>query len=408
MRFLVVHQNFPGQFLHLLRHLGATGRHDIVFISEHNPNRLEGVRRLTYGMPANLGQSTYPSAHEFEAAMVRAHAVATIGFQVKRLGFTPDIVLGHEGWGELLNIDDVWPGVPILGYQEFFYHLEGYDVGFDPEFPSTVEGYGRIRAKNAVNLIGLTNRGHHHSPTAFQRGTFPAWAQPSISLLPEGVNLDLCRPMPESRRRPFRLGDITVSPKERLVTYVSRDLEPYRGFHTLMRALPKLLAARRDVRVVMVGGDGTSYGAKLAQGTWRERLLAELDGRLDTSRIHFPGKVEYADYLRLLQRSDAHVYLTYPFVLSWSFREAMAAGCVVVGSDTPPVREFLTHRQNGLLAPFLEPDTLADTLLEAIEDRKLAARLSANARAYAEAHFDLRAYLAAYETLIDDVIERRV
>ena len=408
MRYLFVHQNFPGQFVHILRRLVAEKRHDIVFISEDNPNRIDGVRRLTYGRPPDLGKSTFPVAAEFELATVRAFAVSQVARQVDRLGFTPDIVIGHHGWGELLDIRDVWPGVPLLGYQEFFYRLEGLDVGFDPEFPTPVESLPRIRAKNAVNFLALTNGGHSHTPTEFQRRSYPEWAQGSISLLPEGVDLDGCKPSPESKRRIFRLGDVSVAPKERLVTYVSRDLEPYRGFHTIMRALPRLLQARRDVRVILVGGDGVSYGARLAEGNWRERMLAEVGDRIDQTRIHFVGKLEYADYKRLLQRSDAHVYLTYPFVLSWSLRESLACGCAVVASDTAPLREFITHGENGLLTPFLEPDRLADTVLDVLEDRQLARRLSANARRYAEDTLRMDRYLDAYQALIEGVINGRV
>ena len=188
------------------------------------------------------------------------------------------------------------------------------------------------------------------------------------------------------------------------MTYVARDLEPYRGFHVLMRALPRLLAARPDVAVAMVGGDGVSYGARLASGTWREHLLRELDGRFDRARVHFLGKVDYDDYRRLLRRSDAHVYLTYPFVLSWSFREALATGCPIVASDTGPVREFMTDGDTGLLVPFFDHDRLADRVLDLLEDRALAKRLSASARAWSESHLGMDDYLAKYRALIDRVV----
>ncbi len=408
MRYLFVHQNFPGQFVHLLRHLIAQKRHDIVFISEDNPNRMDGVRRLIYGKPPDLGKSTFPTAAEFELATLRAHAVTLVARQVDRLGFKPDIVIGHHGWGELLDIRDVWPGVPLLGYQEFFYRLEGLDVGFDPEFPTPVESLPRIRAKNAVNFLTLTNGGRGQTPTAFQRDSYPDWARSSISILPEGVDLEGCRPSPEIKRRTFKLGDVGIPPRTRLVTYVSRDLEPYRGFHTMMRSLPRLFAGRADVHVIMVGGDGVSYGAKLAEGSWRERMLAEVGDRIDRERLHFVGKLDYADYKRLLKRSDAHVYLTYPFVLSWSLREALACGCAVVASDTAPVREFITHGGNGLLTPFLEPDRLAETILEVLENRALAGRLSSEARAYAERTLRMDTYLDGYDQLIDDVINAPV
>ena len=404
MRFLFVHQNFPGQFVHLLRRLVAEGSHDIVFISEDNANRMDGVRRLLYRVPDSFGERTFPVAWDFERATIRGHAVASVAAEVKRLGFTPDIVIGHHGWGELLDVHDVWPSVPLLGYQEFFYRLDGLDVGFDPEFPSVVAYHPRIRAKNAVNLMTLHNGGHGQTPTEFQRSTYPAWSQNSIHLLREGVDLTLCRPDPASRRRVFRLGALSVSPRERLVTYVARDLEPYRGFHVLMRAIPRLLRERRDVRVVMVGGDGVSYGARLSEGTWRDFMLRELGDAIDPARVHFVGKLDYGDYRRLLQRSDAHVYLTYPFVLSWSFREALATGCPIVASDVAPVREFMRDGDTGLLVRFPDPEALATRILDLLADRDLARRLSHAARAYAEARLDMEDYLDRYQALIEDVV----
>ena len=196
------------------------------------------------------------------------------------------------------------------------------------------------------------------------------------------------------------MGETTIPPETKLITYVARNLEPYRGFHVFMRAMPKLLRERPDARIVLVGGDDVSYGAKLSHGTWRARLMAEMAGRIDESRVHFPGRVQYGVYRRLLQRSDAHVYLTYPFVASWSLREALATGCAVIGSDTEPVREFVTHGSNGLLAPFLDPGRLADTILTLLEDNELNRRIRIGARRYAERHLDLQDHLAGFEATI--------
>jgi glycosyltransferase involved in cell wall biosynthesis len=195
-----------------------------------------------------------------------------------------------------------------------------------------------------------------------------------------------------------------IRPEHKLITYVSRDLEPYRGFHIMMRALPRLLRGRDDIRVVMVGGDGVSYGLAPREGSWRSLLLTELKGEIDLDRVAFPGRIEYELYLRMLQRSDAHIYLTYPFVASWSLREALAIGCPVIGSDTAPVREFITGGDNGLLVPFLDPNALADRVLDLLEDRALSRRLRRNARRYAERHLAMPDYLASYDGLIQDVI----
>jgi glycosyltransferase involved in cell wall biosynthesis len=181
---------------------------------------------------------------------------------------------------------------------------------------------------------------------------------------------------------------------------VARDLEPYRGFHVMMRALPHLLRARKDVRVVLVGADGISYGRPPPEGTWRQRMLEELGGSIDPDRVVFPGRLDYRSYTAMLQRSDAHVYLSYPFVASWSLREALATGCVVIGGDTPTVSEFVHHEENGLLVPFFDPKGLAHAVLQALEDTSLARRLRQGARQYAEQELAMRDYLARYEALI--------
>ncbi|GAN76688.1 glycosyltransferase family 4 protein [Acidisphaera rubrifaciens] len=400
MKFLFVHQNFPGQFLHIIRHLIAQRRHEVVFITEPNQNFINGVRKVPYRKPAPPPETTHWTVRELDLSMRRAEVVAATATSLKNLGFTPDIIIGHHGWGELLNLCDVWPDVPILGYFEFFYQTVDSDVGFDPEFPVPPGDFPRIRAKNAVNLLALSLNQAGQTPTVWQHSTYPDWARPKIEILPEGVDLTTCKPNPTIRRRQFRIGDTVIRPEEKLVTYVARDLEPYRGCHIMLRALPRLLAKRKDVRVVMVGGDGTSYGAAPAGTTWKRLFLDQLGDRLDLDRVLFPGRIPYELYLQMLQRSDAHVYLTYPFVASWSLRESLAMGCPVIGSDTVPVQEFIQDGQNGLLTPFFDHDRLADTILTVLEDAPLARRLSAGAVAWAERNLGMPAYLAAYEGLI--------
>jgi glycosyltransferase involved in cell wall biosynthesis len=400
VKYLFVHQNYPGQYLHIVRHLVASRQHDVVFLSEPNANQIPGVRKVPYPKPSGPAQETHTAARELDGAVRRAEVVARTAANLKQLGFEPDIIIGHHGWGEMLNLCDVWPDAPMLGYLEFYYSTDGIDVGFDPEFPTPVSDYPRIRAKNAVNLLALGLDAHAQTPTKWQLSTYPDWAQQRITLLPEGVHLDVCKPNPQARRRNLVIGDTTIHPSEKLVTYVARDLEPYRGFHAMMRAVPHMLRGRKDVRVVMVGGDGISYGMPPAEGTWRQKMLAELGDAIDPKRVLFPGRLEYATYVAMLQRSDAHVYLTYPFVASWSLREALAIGCVVIASDTPTAREFVTHEQNGLLVSFFDPKGIADTVLRVLEDAPLAHRLRENARRYAEKNLAMTDYLAAYDAII--------
>ncbi len=367
---------------------------DAVFISEPNHNAIERVRRVLYTPPKPDQEGVHSVARDFDLAARRAELVATLAGNLKRLGFTPDIVIGHHGWGELLNIPDVWPDVPILGYFEFYYRTNGQDVDFDPEFPVGVDRFARIRAMNVVNNLAIGLEQHGQTPTRWQLTRYPEWARGGMRVIGEGAQLDVCRPDPAARKRPFAIGDFHVAPNEKLVTYVARNLEPYRGFHVMMRALEDLLKARSDVKVIMVGGDDVSYGARLANSTWREHLQKEMAGRYDTSRVLLPGQIPYATYISMLQRSDAHVYLTYPFVASWSLREALACGCAVIGADVESVAEFITSGENGVLVPGLDPRNLARSILALLEDSKLSRKLRAGARRYAERHLDMKDYIA--------------
>jgi len=405
LRYLFVHQNFPGQYQHILYDiLGRKQGDEIVFISEPNANRMAGIRRVNYKLTPPRSRNIHRAVEEQEIMQIRAEEVARVATNVKSLGFVPDVIIGHHGWGELLNIGDVFPGVPVIGYFEFYYHTHGVDVGFDPEFPMDVTMLARVRAKNLTNLLALTNGGLGQSPTVWQRSTYPAWAQKQIRLVPDGVHLDICKPDPATFERPYEFGNLKVAPGQKLLTYVARDLEPYRGYHVLMRALPKLLRERPDLQVALVGGNKVSYGAAPPYGNWRELYLNEVRDQIDLSRVHFLGKVDYRDYLRLLQRSDAHVYLTYPFVASWSLREAMAIGCAIVGSDTPPVTEFITDGKTGLLTPCLDSAKLADTVLEILENQSLAGELRAAAHKYAGANLAMAKHLKVFRKVIADAV----
>lgn len=403
MKILFVHQNFPGQYLHVLRRYRKQGTHDLLFLTLPNNNTISGVRKMEYPLVRAAAQGSDPFTIDFEAAMLRAQSVAARARRLVELGYEPDLILGHNGWGELLHLREVWPRVPVIPYFEFYYRTEGLDVDFDPEFPLGAAKRSQIRVRNATNLLGLEIATLGQTPTRFQADTYPDWAQPKLRIVPEGVDLDLCRPDPEAA---FRLGERvwTRGGSRRLVTFVSRNLEPYRGFHVVLRALPKLLAACPDVDVVMVGGDETSYGAPCPQGTWREHFLAEMAGRLDLSRVFFPGKISYDSYRSLLATSSLHLYLTYPFVASWSLREAMATGCCILGADVAPVREFVADGETGRLAPFLDHERLADEAVALLGDDAARVRLGGAARAWAERHLTLDAQHAAFDALVAEAM----
>ncbi|HQT45858.1 MAG TPA: glycosyltransferase [Acidocella sp.] len=409
MNFLFVHQNFPGQYLHIVRSLNEDnkrreGTHQIVFMTEPNQNQIAGLRKVTYARPPKIPpNSVSHDVRDLEMATQRAHAAYKGALQIRALGFKPDIIIGHHGWGEMLNLVDVFPGVPILGYFEFYYKIHDSDVNFDPQFPMPEARYSAVRAKNAVNHLALALEHYGQVPTQWQFSTYPKWAQSQIRIIEEGVDLDLCKPDPTLRKKNLKVGPLTVTPKQKLLTYVARNLEPYRGFHTFMRALPKILEERPDLVVSIVGGDDISYGSPPAHGTWRQVMMNEVGDKIDLTRVHFMGKVPYDDHLALLKRSDAHLYLTYPFVASWSLREALACGCQIIGGDTETVTEFIKHDKNGLITPTLNPNAVAETILGALADTKRAARLRAAARVFAEKHLAMDDYLARFRAYIEEI-----
>ncbi len=405
MKLLFLHQNFPGQYLHFLRHLIAQKRHDLLFLSQPNANAMQGVRKMEYPLVRTPLANPDPLLREFDLAMLRAQSVAVRARQLVALGYKPDAILGHNGWGELLHLREVWPDVPIIPYFEFHFDPAGLDVNFDPEFPMEDARRSIVRMRNATSFLGLDVATLGQTPTRFQASTYPAWAQEKLRIVREGADLELCRPDPKAE---FALGGHTwrAGKGRRLVTYVSRNLEPYRGTHIVLRALPRILRECPDVDVVMVGGDGVSYGAACpGGGSWKDHFLREMEGQIDPGRVFFPGPIPYDAFRRLLQVSSLHLYLTYPFVASWSLREAMATGCCILGSDVPTVSEFITHDQTGALFPFLRPDLLAEAAIGLLADGRQRRRLGKAARGWAEENLRLEDTFDAMEALIAEATE---
>lgn len=379
MRVLFVHQNFPGQYKNLLLRLAASGQHEIVFLTQREQGAITGVRKIRYVPTRKTSEKTHRYLRTTEAAVLNAQAVWRAASEVRKGGFHPDLILGHNAWGETLFIKDVFPDTPLLSYFEFFYHPTGSDIDFDPEYPDTTDTRLRSQVLNAVNLMGLQCADWGQTPTMWQRDQFPGQYRDRISIVHEGIDTAVVQPDANAvvellSGARFRVGD-------EVITYVSRNLEPYRGFHTFMRALGDILRRRPKAHVLVVGGDDVSYGSHMPPGeSYRQRMLTEVAGEIDLSRVHFLGQVPYETYLKVLQISAAHVYLTYPFVLSWSMLEAMSAGCVVIGSKTAPVTEFVRHRENGLLVDFFSPGEIAEAVDSALAEPDHATALRERAR----------------------------
>ncbi|MBK1660869.1 glycosyltransferase family 4 protein [Paracraurococcus ruber] len=407
MRAFFVHQNFPGQYRHVAPALAARPGTQVIALGENAGDPLPGVQHLRYQPPTAAGEKTHRYLRRLEAALFRGQQVARAALALKERGFAPDIVCCHPGWGEGLFLRDVWPEAKLLYYYEYYYTSTGGDVGFDPPGPVAIDDAARVRTLNANHLLCLQASDWGHTATRWQASRFPDWARAKLSVVHEGIDTEAIRRLPDPSLtlpdgRTLRRGD-------EVVTFIGRGLEPYRGFHMFMRALPLILEQRPAAQVVVVGGDDPHYGSKPREGgTWREVMLAELGERLDLSRVHFIGKVPHAQLQAVLGLSAAHVYLTYPFVLSWSMLEAMANECVVIGSATPPVQEVIEDGKNGLLVDFFAPGQLAATVSKVLASPASYVPLRAAARRTVVERYDLRSRcLPELLGLIEDVAAGR-
>ena len=409
MRILFVHQNFPGQYKHLAPALVARG-HQVRALAINKRVVPPGVAVDLYRIARGNARDVHPWAKEFETKVLRGEACARAALVLRDAGFEPDVICAHPGWGEALFLRDVWPRARQLHFVEFHYSADGRDVGFDPEFTQAAfETRCRVRAKNANSLLGLASMDLGVSPTEWQKSTVPLEYHGKIEVVHDGIDTDLACPDAVARFDWTDEGGTIrqVTASDEVLTFVNRNLEPNRGYHTFMRALPEVLRRRPGLRVMIVGGDGVSYGARPNDGSYKERFFNEVADRIDRSRVHFLGKLPYASYLRLLQVSGVHVYLTYPFVLSWSMLEAMSAGCLVVGSRTPPVEEVIRHEENGLLVDFFSPDEIAAAVDRVFDHPDRMTVLRSRARASVIARYDLRSRcLPAQIALVESIVKR--
>ena len=388
MNVLFVHNNFPAQFRHVAAALHRSGHAKMAAIGSETSADAQGVDLRRYVSPGAIA-AAHTFSRRFESECRRAELVMFAAISLKSEGFEPDLIVAHCGWGETLPLRALFPKARMAVYCEFYYRAEGQDVGFDPETGQFgVDGLVGLAAKNASTLIALADCDVGLSPTPWQRSTFPSEFLPKIHVAHEGVDTAWLAPDPAAR---FKLpGGPTLDRDDEVVTYFGRGLEPMRGFHVFMRALPALQRARPDAHVVIVGGEEASYGNPPAEGgTWKRHCLREVLPGLDLARVHFLDRLPHAGLRALMQVSSAHVYLTYPFVLSWSCIEAMSSGCAIVASDTAPVRDVIVDDENGVLTPFHDHEALAAAVSELVADAPRRARLGANARETALAGFDI-------------------
>jgi len=390
MQILLIHQNFPGQFIHICESLLQNKAHSITaFTMNQYVSDNAQLSVVRYKPSKASSKEIHPWALETEAKIIRGEAAMRAAMALKQKGYVPDVILAHPGWGESLFLKHVWPDTKIILYCEFFYHTKGADVGFDPEFPCRDIGeLCTVQLKNANNLLNMEIAYAGISPTYWQKSTFPEPFRSKIQVIHDGIDTTIIKP---DHSVQIEINGKKLKPEDEVITFVSRNMEPYRGYHIFMRSLPEILKNRPNARVLIIGGDSVSYGSAPPKGlTWKNIFLNEVAEHLDQGRVHFLGPLNYQDYLKVIQRSDVHVYLTYPFVLSWSLLEAMAMECTIVGSNTAPLREVIENGKNGVLVDFFNPKALSNAVIKLLEDPSIRLKLRSEARKTIVEKYDLK------------------
>lgn len=368
MHVLFVHQNFPAQFGHIAGYLVRNQGFRCTFVSEKPSGWVDGIERIQYTAAGGATRQTHYCSRTFENAIWHTHAVHEA--LAARRDLKPDLIVGHSGFGSTLFLRDLYD-CPLINYFEYFYRPQNSDMDFRPEFPVAPLDRLRARSRNAMLLLDLENCDLGYAPTQWQRDRLPRLFHEKVRVIFDGVDTSLWQPM---ANLPRQIGDRAIPPEVRIVTYVSRGMESMRGFDIFMKMAKQLCDRRADVIFAIAGQDRVCYGGdeKHTGGkSFKEWVLAQ--DRYDLSRFLFLGLLPPPTLAQLLALSDLHVYLTVPFVLSWSMMDALACGCTVLASRTAPVCEMIEHGKNGLLVDFFDIEGFVETanrVLDAPRDFK--------------------------------------
>ena len=397
---LFAHQNFPAQYKHLAPALSNRKNIEVSSLAI-TQRKIANINNYFYSLSTGNNDGTHRLALEFEAKMIRAESAAKRCIELREDGFEPDVVISHPGWGETLFIKEVWPKTKLLNYFEYYYHTNNSDVDFDndPElhYEMGFDLYTKLIARNQPLLMSCLQSDAMISPTKFQADTAPNAFRDNIHVIHDGVDTDFLKPDDEAyitlSKESGLANEVTkLTKKDKIITFVNRNLEPYRGYHIFMRALPEILDKHPDAYILIVGEFGVSYGATPRDGiSYKDKYLNEVrkDLKENIKRLRFLGRVDYNSLISMFRVSSAHIYLTYPFVLSWSMIEAMSVGSLVIGSDTEPVREVINNNKNGFLVDFHDPKNLAKKVIEVLDNKDEFDAIRSNARKSVIKNYDL-------------------
>jgi glycosyltransferase involved in cell wall biosynthesis len=404
MHVLFVHRNFPAQFGHIGSYLVRQKGYRVTFVSETPPGIVEGIQKIQYTPAGGAHDKSLYYSRTFENAVGHTAGVyQALKPHVRRL--RPDLIVGHSGFGSTLFLPELFPGTPVINYFEYFYHSHNSDMDFRPDFPVLEDDVLRSRARNAMILLDLEYCQAGYSPTAFQASLMPAAYRPKVRVLHDGIDTDHWRRQAPAERA---FGPHTFGPDTRIVTYVSRGFESMRGFDIFMRAAKKIYTADPRVVFLIVGSDRVAYGGDMKfirEKSFKDFVLKQDD--YDLSRLLFLGHVTPSDLVRIFSLSDLHLYLTVPFVLSWSLLDALACGCTVLASDTAPVREFIRDGETGLLRNFFDADGFAATALRVLKDPEAYRGLGRAGEALIREHYSLQTIIPRMTRFYEEIADGR-
>lgn len=408
-KILFLHQNFPGQYKHLARVLAEKTRHEIHSLSLDSETTSsveklkEAYSKIThhkYSISTINGKNVNRLAVEFETKMIRAESVLRKSLEMKENGFNPNLLIIHPGWGEGFLLKEVWPEAKILNYFEFFYNTRNSDVDFDlsesnhPNYD--IELKTKLVARNAPFLSACNQSDVMISPTNFQKNTAPKEYRQKIKVIHDGIDTSALKSNPKSNitlSRKLENGDtetINLTKKNKVIAFVNRNLEPYRGYHIFMRSLPAIIKEHPDAYILIVGGHGVSYGARPKNNSYKDLYYDEIKDQIPKeNNIKFLGFVDYQVLLSIFDIASVHIYLTYPFVLSWSMLESMSLGGLVIGSKTPPVEEVIKHNKNGLLVDFFDYKAISSKVIDILNNPSSYSKIRKEARKTVVENYDL-------------------
>lgn len=376
MKILFLHRNFPGQFKFLAEELAKDTNNQVIFITNNDTIKsYSGIKKITYKLKRLVPINCHNYLRFYEESVNHGQAAAQVMLKLKKEGFIPDVIYGHS-WGASLFVKEVFPDVPYIAYLEWFYNAEGADVGFNGE-PVTIDTKARLKCKNSHILQDLINCDIGISPTQWQKSQFPKEFQYKIKVIHEGVDTNICKP-DNNAQLYIKDKNIILTKNDEVLTYATRGMEEYRGFPEFMKAASVLQKIRPNLHVVIGGEDRVCYGKHLINDTFKNKMLRELP--FDMSRLHFVGNLPYDEYIKLLQVSTVHTYLTYPFVLSWSLLEAMSVGCCILASKTAPVEEVIKHNYNGILTDFYDIAKMVEEIIKIFTNYDAYTDIRNNAR----------------------------